>query len=985
MNKTSAKNRSAKEASNLTSKNVSYTPPVQLNTNVKFEVLPTPVKSASDKKEYKVIRLENGLTACLIADEAPLSDLSEDESDDESIEFEESEEDSEEDSICGMNDEDEDDECKKPPAAEQKMAAAGLCIGVGSFSDPKSVPGMAHFLEHMVFMGSEKFPVENDFDSFISKRGGSDNASTDCEVTTFYFECFEKHFYTALDKFAQFFIAPLMKRSSITREREAIDSEFQMALPSDTYRKEQLLVSFARSDCPVNSFTWGNLITLKENISEEDLYKGVHEFRKRHYSAHRMTLAIQARLPMDVLQSYVLDCFGNVPTNNLPPDDFKQFSDVFATPAFTKMYYVQPSNELTQLELTWALPSLLHKYKSKPHQYVSWLLGDEGKGSLLSYLRKKVWALSMSTGNGESGSEHNSMYALFSVIEMVFSYINMLKELGPQQRIYNEVKTIEDTSFKFSTEETAVDFVEDLCEAMHFYPPEDYITGSELYFEYDSEAIKTVLLSLIPEKMNVVILCNNLPAGLSYDKTEKWFGTKYTEKEIPAEWLEKWKNIKPLAEFSIPPPNPFLTEDFTILEEDENHPDYPEKVLSTELVELWYRKDQKFKLPIAFYYLYLITPVSQESPFTQTMMDFFVNLLQIQLIEEAYPAQVAQLSYAFKTNDKGITLKVSGYNEKLHVLIELITKHLVNFNSSLTEDMFVAVKDKLTKYYYNCLLKPNTLSKDIRLNVLVDSYYTMVDKYNSISSITFENMKQFAQNFVSKLYIKVLVQGNVQKEVAVNVVNNFITTLNCQAIGAESYPKFRVIQIPKGESLCKVESFNRNDCNSIVTNYYQSGPFSIRDSVIIEIILLIIQEPLFDTLRTKEQLGYHVYCSIRETYGILGFTITVNAQATKNSTQYVDSRIEKFIKQASDLLVNMSAKSFEETKRDLIKMKQCTDVHLKEEVNRNWSEIIDDDYIFDRLKQEIKAIEQLKSSEVKKWWEKHSFCGNRNNCRKLSV
>lgn len=46
-------------------------------------------------------------------------------------------------------------------------AAAGLCIGTGSFHDPPEVPGLAHFLEHMVFMGSEKFPTENDFDSFI--------------------------------------------------------------------------------------------------------------------------------------------------------------------------------------------------------------------------------------------------------------------------------------------------------------------------------------------------------------------------------------------------------------------------------------------------------------------------------------------------------------------------------------------------------------------------------------------------------------------------------------------------------------------------------------------------------------------------------------------------------------------------------------------------------------------------------------------------
>lgn len=84
------------------------------------------------------------------------------------------------------------------------------------------------------------------------------------------------------------------------------------------------------------------------------------------------------------------------------------------------------------MDLTWALPSLLHLYKSKPHQYVSWLLGHEGKGSLLSYLREKyvfvlngrkqrlirflrVWVLGIYTGNGESGCEHNSMFTLFTM------------------------------------------------------------------------------------------------------------------------------------------------------------------------------------------------------------------------------------------------------------------------------------------------------------------------------------------------------------------------------------------------------------------------------------------------------------------------------------------------------------------------------------------------------------------------------------------
>ena len=49
----------------------------------------------------------------------------------------------------------------------ERMAAASLCINVGSFSDPPDIPGLAHFLEHMVFMGSDKYPQENALDEFL--------------------------------------------------------------------------------------------------------------------------------------------------------------------------------------------------------------------------------------------------------------------------------------------------------------------------------------------------------------------------------------------------------------------------------------------------------------------------------------------------------------------------------------------------------------------------------------------------------------------------------------------------------------------------------------------------------------------------------------------------------------------------------------------------------------------------------------------------
>ena len=137
---------------------------------------------------------------------------------------------------------DSDDEGKNPPKITSglKKSAAGLCIGMGSFSDLPELPGLAHFLEHMVFMGSKKFPSENGFDKFINNHGGWDNAHTDCENTTFYFEIQRKDFKEGLDMFAQFFIEPLMLKTAMEREREAVDSEFQMALPSDGCRRTQV-------------------------------------------------------------------------------------------------------------------------------------------------------------------------------------------------------------------------------------------------------------------------------------------------------------------------------------------------------------------------------------------------------------------------------------------------------------------------------------------------------------------------------------------------------------------------------------------------------------------------------------------------------------------------------------------------------------------------------------------------------------------------
>ena len=69
-------------------------------------------------------------------------------------------------------------------------SAASLDIRVGSFADPTELPGLAHFLEHMLFLGTQKYPDENEFGEFLSQHNGMDSTQF-----LFFFFFFFFHFF----------------------------------------------------------------------------------------------------------------------------------------------------------------------------------------------------------------------------------------------------------------------------------------------------------------------------------------------------------------------------------------------------------------------------------------------------------------------------------------------------------------------------------------------------------------------------------------------------------------------------------------------------------------------------------------------------------------------------------------------------------------------------------------------------------------------
>uniref|UniRef100_A0A671KBF5 Nardilysin-like n=1 Tax=Sinocyclocheilus anshuiensis TaxID=1608454 RepID=A0A671KBF5_9TELE len=940
---------------------------------------PQIIKSPSDPKQYRYIELSNGLRALLISDLSGLDGKAEDEDDEDSEEEEEEEEEAvgeeeEGDSGEGTDEEsleegdsqdsdfeelDEDNDRKKKKGSE-KQSAAALCIGVGSFSDPNDLPGLAHFLEHMVFMGSEKYPSENGFDAFLKKHGGSDNASTDCERTIFQFDVQRKCFKEALDRWAQFFICPLMIEDAIDREVEAVDSEYQLAKPSDSHRKEMLFGSLAKPNHPMSKFCWGNAQTLKTEPKEKNInvYKRLREFWKRYYSAHYMTLAVQSKESLDTLEEWVREIFSQVPSNGQPKPDFSEQLSPFETPAFNKLYRVVPVRKVHALTITWALPPQEKHYRVKPLHYIAWLIGHEGTGSILSMLRRKCWALALFGGNSETGFDQNTTYSIFSisitltdegfqnfyeVAHLVFQYLKMLQTLGPQQRIYEEIQKIEANEFHYQEQTDPIEYVEDICENMQLFPKEDFLTGDQLMFDFKPE--------VVAHYMHIVPLyCAAL------------------ETQALQHWRELWAGDFDLnPSFHLPAENKFIATDFTLKTSDCPDTEYPVRIMNNDRGCLWYKKDNKFKIPKAYMRFHLISPVVQKSPKNLVLFDLFVNILVHNLAEPAYEADVAQLEYKLVAGEHGLVIKVKGFNHKLPLLFNLIVDYLADFSAA--PDVFSMFAEQLKKTYFNILIKPEKLGKDVRLLILEHSRWSTIQKCQGLlDGLSVDELMEFVGSFKSELYAEGLVQGNFTSTESMGFLQYVTNKLQFKKLSVEVPVLFRVVELPQKHHLCKVKSLNKGDANSEVTVYYQ-------------VKLMHMEEPCFDFLRAKETLGYHVYPTCRNTSGVLGFSVTVETQATKFNTELVETKIEEFLVSFGEKMNSLSDEAFKTQVTALVKLKGCEDTHLGEEVDRNWTEVVTQQYVFDRLSREIDALKLMTKAELVNWFMEHRGEGN----RKLSV
>ncbi|KAK1931534.1 Nardilysin [Phytophthora citrophthora] len=965
-------------------------------------------RSPADKKSYRVVTLPNGLEVLLIQSDAsstvqPTTNGT-DRSSLSSIDG------TDFDSVEEQEDQDNQEEAKvqAPP-----VAAACLTVDVGSLTDPEGLPGLAHYLEHMMFMGSEKYPAEDAFEVFLSAHGGSSNGATECESTRFVFDVDAAYLAPALDMFASLFVAPLLRQEAMDRELRAVESEFRRVHNNNPVRLQQIMCATSVQGHPYSRcFTWGNAESLKHSPERlgVDVRGQMVEFFSKHYVAPAMKLCVYGCESLDVLEQYVSKSFSDIPRCRVNYDQPKQN---MTTPPYGSgagqqptLLRVIPVGEKRSLRLYWMLPAMIDKYRQKPWHYVSHLLGHEGPESMASTLKRRQWATDVVAGTSDQdGYEFGSFGSVFEVrvtlterglacwehvVQVIFDALRIFSSLAETgdlpSWIFEELQASSEMDFRFQEDDKApVTLCRELCERMlPHHKIQQTCKGDLLRYdlvqgEFDSDSVHALLSGLSVDNVRVVLMASSFGDTLSPEElqTEQWFGTKYSLEPISDAVTTAWSQHSDESPklSPLPTPNPFMARYFSVLPCEETQMDIdapPGLILTTAITQLWYKRDRRFLVPKASVSFLVTLPAP--TPATHVLAELHLEMVRLRLQQVLEQADTASFDTELDVRDEAIEIVVSGFSDTLPVLAHVIMREVLRplTTSELSSELALA-RGELEREYLNATLSPRAKAYELRLQMLESRAVSTADKLEALRN-KFGRGKELAAELAhfttfvlgcstDTPVIRCLVVGNMSREDAIKLVVDIEAVRTGEPPAYEPElelepeseppllaPRCHTIALPPTSNglLVRRESERIEEQNSVVEVYFQVGKVGPVDRAYAVLLRALLAQPLFHELRTKQQLGYTVTCSIRDTHGVLGLSVSV--QSASHAAGAVAKQLDVFLHEDFPhefLFSAMSPKHFAATLQTLQRAYARPDTSLTEESERYWEEIVSGRLEFD--------------------------------------
>lgn len=542
------------------------------STAIPYEELSKFTKPLSDNRKYASVTLDNGLEVLLVSD------------------------------------------------PDTDVEAGAVHVKAGHCMDPEDRKGLAHFHEHMLFLGTEKYPGESDYESYLTENGGTSNAYTSDEDTNYYFslnkpesekdESKEPALYGALDRLAQFFISPLFTENCVEREIKAVDSEYSNSLTSDSWRAHQLLKHTSNHEHPFSNFGCGNYETLTNGGSRSEKLdspasKGTNprddlkKFWERYYHAGNMKLVVVSRQHLSDLKVAVSKLFSSVRKS---PSRFKVYSGVDGTEAFPpatlrKIRDVKPVKDLRKISISFKVPpvsSSRHYMRSKPQRLLSHLLGYEGRGSLHSVLLGSGFIRGLGAGVGLDGSDYSlftlslsltekGMHKRDEVISLCFQWLKLIEsEFKTNPALFEEYHLeqshLSEMFFKFSENTNPTDFASSAAETLFDWSANEVLSGPSLLSPFNATLFSAYINHFTASNCIITVTdpslqedVENQPSQHIFSASEqKWqeepyYKSRYRERTFTDEHYRLMDTVERIDDrFRMPPKNMFIPTDFSL-------------------------------------------------------------------------------------------------------------------------------------------------------------------------------------------------------------------------------------------------------------------------------------------------------------------------------------------------------------------------------------------------------------------------------------
>ena len=660
---------------------------------------------------------------------------------------------------------------------DTEKSAASIDVLVGSGEDPEDRPGLAHFLEHMLFLGTSKYPKAGEYQDFIAGHGGKHNAYTSLDHTNYFFDVENKHFEQALDRFAQFFISPLFDEKYVERERNAVHSEFSAKIKNDYRRQRDAFSELVLDEHPLSHFSVGNLDTLAVE-SPRPLREDLVKFYQQYYSANRMALVLVSNKDIEALRALAKAKFAKVEKRKAA--SLNATNQLFAADFLPSRLSIEPVREVRKLSFMFPVPESKAYYASKPLGYIGFFIGHEGKGSLLASLKAANWATGLSSGLSASwrGGDVFSVSVTLTeeglnhipdIRKLVFEYFELLENEGIERWRFEEISAVEDARFKYSDKIDPIRQASYLASDLHDIPAQDLLRHRYQFSEYKPELIRQYLSMLNRENFLEVLVAPNV----STDKVSQYYATPYSVVKISPDELNPRNDALSTTRslrnsMRLPSKNKFVADDFDIVgSKKPSAQALPQKLTKDDNSEVWFANDAVFELPKGMLDIRYKLPSVEKSAKHLAVAKLFSGIIQEELIQVSYDANMAGLAYSVGATSRGLDISFWGFNDTLDELVKEVFRSFDKYldkqkhRDKINAKHFLRVKKELLRAQKNIRYATpyQQIMREIP-NYLYDPFWSVNDLVAAYDNLTITEYEEILVELFDSASLKALVFGN---------------------------------------------------------------------------------------------------------------------------------------------------------------------------------------------------------------------------------